>query len=175
MPLIIGIDNGLDGGLVALSDTPGAAPVAMTAMPTHRVSGTREVAIAALIEWLRALNWPPQDRPLFVLEECPQHASSACAMRSMALTAGMLIGAIAARFPQCRLIRVKSGNSKESWQRAILGKVPQGETKQYALAQAKRIWPAEKWLASPKCSKPHDGMVDASLIAYFILTKGGKL
>jgi hypothetical protein len=53
------------------------------------------------------------------------------------------------------------------WQPTMLGKVPQGKTKEYALNKVKQLWPDETFLATKRSSVPHDGMVDAALIAEY--------
>jgi hypothetical protein len=53
------------------------------------------------------------------------------------------------------------------WQKVMLPGCAKGDTKPAALARARQLWPAESWLASPRCSKPHDGMIDAALIAEY--------
>ena len=49
----------------------------------------------------------------------------------------------------------------------MLGFRPKGMTKQIALAKAKELAPDENWLKNQRCRKPHDGMVDAFLVARF--------
>ena len=41
------------------------------------------------------------------------------------------------------------------------------DTKATSLIAAKRLFPGETFLASERSKKPHDGMVDAALIAYY--------
>jgi hypothetical protein len=53
------------------------------------------------------------------------------------------------------------------WQKAMFGKVPKGETKSRALLCAKSIWSHRDFLASPRCKVPHDGLIDAALIAEY--------
>lgn len=53
----------------------------------------------------------------------------------------------------------------QSWQKAMLGKIPKGKTKDYALRKARIVWPDEQWLASARCRTAHNGGVDAALIA----------
>ena len=50
------------------------------------------------------------------------------------------------------------------------------DTKATSLNAARRIFPGETFLATPRSKKPHDGLVDAALIAYvgFMITKGSK-
>ena len=48
--------------------------------------------------------------------------------------------------------------------------MPKGQkfnTKAAALNVAKQIFPAETWLKSERCTKPHDGMIDAALLAEY--------
>jgi hypothetical protein len=55
----------------------------------------------------------------------------------------------------------------QTWQRAVLGKFPAGQSKATALRTARRLWPFSDFLATPKSRKPHDGMIDAALIGFF--------
>lgn len=48
------------------------------------------------------------------------------------------------------------------------GKVRRTETKQTSLNAAKRIYPDQEFLATQRSSVPHDGCVDATLIAYYL-------
>jgi hypothetical protein len=59
----------------------------------------------------------------------------------------------------------------QTWQAALLGKVPKGGTKAAARAKAAQIWPDEQWLATTRSKKPHEGYVDAALIAEFYRRK----
>jgi len=49
-----------------------------------------------------------------------------------------------------------------------------GMTKVLALAKANELAPDETWLASKRCTTPHDGMVDAFLIARYFLNNNNK-
>lgn len=53
----------------------------------------------------------------------------------------------------------------QTWQAEMLRDTSAKDTKQAALVVAKRLWPDESFLASPKSKKPHEGLVDAALIA----------
>ena len=55
--MIVGIDNGLDGGLCAISAFDGSI-IDKIAMPTMQRSKKREVATAKINEWLVNLNTP---------------------------------------------------------------------------------------------------------------------
>jgi hypothetical protein len=47
----------------------------------------------------------------------------------------------------------------------MLGNVEKGQTKPAALSKARQLWPGETWLATARSSKPHEGLIDAALIA----------
>jgi hypothetical protein len=47
-----------------------------------------------------------------------------------------------------------------------------GGTKKAAIDLAAQIWPKETWLATKRSRVPHDGLVDAALIAYWHLDQG---
>ena len=52
----------------------------------------------------------------------------------------------------------------------MLGKkLAKGMTKVAALAVANKLWPQQRWIATNKSKVPHDGMIDAALIAHYYL------
>ena len=171
--IYIGIDGGPTGGIVALSPCKGLAPILIAPMPTLKRDGITLVDGRAVVSLLRGLPWP-EDGLMIAIEDLPHHSMSKAAMRSMALNFGRLTGAIEARLEsgRVRVAYVPAGNAKDGWQRAMLGKVPQGQTKAYALEAARSLWPDETWLRTPACKLPHDGFVDAALIGEFIRKKG---
>lgn len=182
--MIIGIDNALGGGLAAISRYHGVM-IAKTPMPVRKrihlfektkrrkVAGKvskvtakatdAEIDARAVVDWIFKVTNGKDC--LIVIEECPEHAQQKAIMRSMAISYGILLGAISAALPAYRLAVVRSGNPKDSWQRHMLGDCDKGQTKAKAILAAYRYWPEESWLASPRCSIPHDGMIDAALIA----------
>lgn len=176
--MIIGIDNGLDGGGVALSPLPGIPPIAKFVMPTRKVTyparksskkrTVREVDTRGLIAILNELV-TNRDETVVYFEHCPFHASDANAMRSMAISAGKILAVIEAK--NLRAVRVLSID----WHPVILGKVPRGRSKIMAVDRAVELWPEENWSPSQRATLPHTGMVDAALIAEFgRLAEGGE-
>ena len=101
------------------------------------------------------------------IEDCPKHAQSKSAMRSMATSFGIIMGVVRRELPTKRIITVRSGNPLDSWQRALLGTQPKGGTKPAALKKAQEIWTDQEWLTKrPGGKAVHDGLVDAALIAW---------
>lgn len=156
--MIVGVDNGLDGGLCAISED--GLVIDKIVMPTKWVCKKREIDTTKIKQWLLFLNTPF----LLAVEEPLAHARSSQAVRSMALSFGKLCGmAETSDFDMCRV-------SVHKWQKAVLGFVPKGKTKEYAILKAQQIAPEECWVKNKRCKNPHDGMVDAFLIATYILT-----
>ena len=154
--MIVGVDNGLDGGLCAIAQFDGKL-IDKIAMPCHQRSKKREVDIHKVSKWLLDFNTP------FVLaiEEPLAHARSSQAMRSMAISFGKLLG-----MAECKDFEV-ARISVHKWQKKMLGFIPKGKTKQVALEIASTMEPSENWLKNKRCSTPHDGLIDAFLVAHY--------
>ena len=62
---------------------------------------------------------------------------------------------------------------KVAWEGVPLMKNSKGrtDTKAMSLTAAKRLFPNESFLATSRSSVPHDGLVDAALIAYYLKCK----
>ena len=159
--MIVGVDNGLDGGLAAISTYTGAI-IDKTIMPTLQRSKRREVDTRKVYEWLMELESPF----LFAIEEPLHHAKSSQAVRSMGISFGKLLGLAESRQWDTKCVSV------QKWQKKMLGFVPKGKTKEAALWKAEALAPDEWWQKSKRASKAHDGMVDAFLIARYI--RGGE-
>jgi len=157
--VIVGIDNGISGGLCALSAFDGAV-LNYRAMPTKQVASKSEVDIRALLDWLE----PYRNDMVVCIEEPLKHAKSSQAMRSMSISFGLIVGACEAKQFSIHRIQVKE------WQDVMLGKrLAKGMTKVAALAAANKLWPQQRWIATNKSRVPHDGMIDAALIAHYYL------
>jgi hypothetical protein len=154
--IVIGIDNGISGGLVAISAHHGLI-IATTAMPSKKHRARNEVDIFALHLWIVKVCGRVNNAA-YIIEE-PNNSRNASTAYSVAASFHALRGYMEAYHADIRRI------TPQSWQKAMLGKVPKGETKAFALAKAREIWPDETWLASPRSKVPHEGIVDAFLIA----------
>ena len=154
--MIVGVDNGLDGGLCAIAQFDGSL-IDKIAMPCQHRSKKREIDIRKIHEWLVNFNTPFA----LAIEEPVAHAKSSQAVRSMAISFGKLLG-----MAECKGY-VVARVSVHKWQKAMLGYMPKGQTKQAALDKAQAMEPSENWLKNKRCRTPHDGIVDAFLIAHY--------
>ena len=158
--MIIGVDNGLTGGLVAISKHTGGV-IAKTAMPTKVRLRRSEIDTRRVYEWVMSLESPF----LFAVEEPLHHARSSQAVRSMGISFGKLLGLAESREWDHCCVPVYN------WQKKMLGRVAKGETKRAALRVAAALAPDECWRKSKRATTPHDGMIDAFLIARYLFKK----
>jgi len=158
--VIIGVDNGISGGLCAISGFHGLL-LDSIAMPIEETNGKSEVCVRGVLHWLDQFS--PLST-LIAIEEPLKHAKSSQAMRSMSISFGKILGLCeTVKYPVYR-VQVKE------WQDIQLGKcLAKGQTKVKALAIANNLWPDENWLATSRSRTPHDGMIDAALIAHYYL------
>ena len=173
MNVIIGIDNGLDGGIAAISRFNGAI-LALAPMPTlihilpplksskdGAARERREVDTVALIALLDSMC-PDRSQAHVIFEECPDHASRASSMRSMAISTGKVTAALEVKgFSHNRIM-------SRDWHPFVLGNFKRGESKAKAEETARVFWPNQVWpTLKPTGKVLHDGIIDALLIAHY--------
>jgi hypothetical protein len=156
----IGIDNGLTGGLVALSDHPGP-PIEMIVMPTRGKTKGNEVDAKEVYFILSALSGGLSGRITVILETPGKHSPGAQALSSMWDSYGAIRGVLESRGIRHHRI------TPQAWQKKMLPGCAKGDTKPAALAKARQLWPQENWLATPRSTVAHGGLIDAALIAEY--------
>jgi hypothetical protein len=155
--IYIGIDNGVSGGLVALGPLPGP-PIASLVMPIYKRNGEKEIDVCTIRDWLNGIA-PPDCFSVFL--EKPVGSKSAEAARSMSGSFHALRALLELRGIHWRAVIAKE------WQSVMLPKTKKDDTKLEAIKLARQYWPMEKWFATSRCWTPHDGLVDAALIAEY--------
>lgn len=156
--IVIGIDNGVSGGVCVLSGHHGLI-VGCFPMPVQKVTSRTEVNVCDLVLMLDKVDHKWRGGVVFIEE--PNNSRTPSTAYSVAASFHAVRGML--DIYDVATVRI----TPQRWQRAMLGKVPTGQTKPAALAKARMLWPDETWLASPRCKVPHDGMVDAALIAEY--------
>lgn len=185
--MIIGIDPGKTGAIVALTE---AGDVLKHITPTI---GT-VVDLVALIQILRDLNYKGRDcadPPYAFIEDVHAiYGSSSGATFDFGFTCGAIQAAVASLcipyttvqpkvwqkevyqgIPEVRKtpVVIKKGNRKGQKKKGAR------DTKKMSLIAAKRLFPTVDFRKNEQCRKPHDGIVDAILIAeYGRRTREGK-
>ncbi len=157
--IYVGIDNGLDGALVAISAARGQI-IDKIIMPTKAKAKGREVDTLAVWTWI-SMRCDHTAQITVLLETPGKHSPGVMALCSMWDSYGALRGMLEVKGIRHHRIM------PQSWQKVILGNVEKGNTKPAALSKARQLWPSETWLKSTRSSKDHDGMIDAALIAEY--------
>lgn len=157
MKVYIGIDIGISGGLASLNEDGGI--LSYMVMPIQRTSKGNEVNVIAVQKWL--INCESQSDSQSVIIEEPGGSKFPKMASSMAGS----FHAIRAVLDMLELHYNRI--TPQRWQKAMLGKLPKGQTKIAALTKAKALWPLEKFLPTAKSTKPHDGLVDSLLLAEY--------
>ncbi len=164
--IYIGIDNGLTGGIAILEE----GKLSLHVMPVFSDGKKKRVDVDAFDEILN--NYIDAEieckihYPHFIAYERPGGSKSVKAAVSMADSF--------ARMDAVMIIRTyrRDPITPQKWQKMFWTKpkMPKGvkfDTKAAALKVARQLWPEQNWLASSRCRVPHDGLVDAALIAEY--------
>lgn len=157
--IIIGIDNGISGALVALSAYHGLV-IDKILMPTRASGKSRECDGVELCIWLQQFRCT--SKIAVCLETPSKHSPGLLALCSM----WDCYGAIRGVLESCGIQHARI--APQTWQAAMLGKVPKGKTKLYAAILARKIWKDVSWA---KTKKHREAFIDAALIAEFYRRK----
>lgn len=158
MKVYIGIDNGVSGGLAAISAISGTI-ISMTPMPTLVARQGNEVDILAVWKWVQPIE-ASREKITIIIEE-PGGSKSAKAATSMA-------GSFHALRAMCALARIRWHRvTPQIWQKVMLPGCKAGDTKPRALTVARSLWPDEAFLATDRSKVPHEGLIDAALIGEY--------
>ncbi len=157
----LGIDNGLTGGLVALSDVAGVAPIFLHPMPVRKKSQGNEVSADLVLASMESLHCDLRTDVTVILETPGKYSPGVMALCSMWDSYGVLRAI-------CEVKGIRHHRiTPQQWQKVMLPGCQNGQTKPFAASVARRLWPAETWLATPRSTIPHDGLIDAALIAEY--------
>lgn len=160
--LWIGIDNGLSGGIAMLDETGKFRLLAP--MPTTKNGKGRDLDVELL---KGALIHGLNDEVTVVIELPTKHSPGVLALCSTWCCYGGIRAVL-----KLSKVRTHEITSPRTWQKIFwtVPKMPKGQkfdTKAAALKAANQLWPEQKWLATDRSSVPHNGLVDAALIAEY--------
>lgn len=152
---ILGIDPGLDGGLALVS---GQEITRTEPIPVVNVKDSkREYDIAQLVRTIK--HWNPDH--VLIEKQQAMKAQGVSSMFSIGNGYGIMRGVVVALGIPHTLVHPKT------WQKEMFKDLPKSDTKAMSYIVCQRLWPANSWLATLRCKKPHDGMTDAALIAEY--------
>lgn len=170
--IYIGIDNGLDGGIAAILNTEFLDLIPMPTMDRYRdQSGdARKVSFLYVSMIFEKLLGFGQRFDILAVLEKPVGSKGYNAAISMADSFARTECALESCGIACQTIGAKTWQ-KEYWTKKKLKKGEKFDTKEEARNAAQLIWPNQNFLATPRSSVPHSGMVDAALIAEYARRK----
>tara|TARA_R110002153_G_scaffold3000_3_gene14217 strand:- start:794 stop:1294 length:501 start_codon:yes stop_codon:yes gene_type:complete len=160
MKYFIGIDNGLDGGIVVLGEN---GEIHMKCvMPVIKLGKGRAVNVHNIDAILGGLSI----QTMALLENASKHSPGVLALCSTWYSLGCVETVLKISGTRYDLINPQKWQ-KEFWTRPKMPKGTKFDTKAAALNAANKLWPGTDWTKSERASKPHDGIVDAALLAEF--------
>lgn len=152
---IIGIDGGLNGGLCVLQD---GELIELAIMPTQPAgNGRNEYDCHAIISFLE--KYP---EATIILEKA-QYTPALGGISSFAFgkSYGTMIGILSALKLPYHIVPART------WQTKLFQGQAKGDTKAASKIIAQRLFPSQDFTATERSKKLHDGLTDATLIAYY--------
>jgi len=156
----VGIDCGLDGAICVIGSS--GRILSTRRMPTVKKGKGREIDLPEL--W-NLIKFPvPVGDYTIGIEDPGGHAASAAGLRGMTYSfAAVMMCVVISKHRHTIYSAVEW--QRVFWKKPKMAKGQKFNTKAAALVAAKRLWPDQGFLATAKSKVPHDGIVDALLIA----------
>jgi hypothetical protein len=161
MRLYIGIDNGLNGGIVMLDKNQNI--LYKYIMPTIKIGGKSEYDVQNII---RILNVLEPAEAFVCLEKShvrPVSGKRACFMNGFGY--GLMQGIIESIGMSYEIVK------PQVWMKEL--EIDSKDTKG-SIPFCQRKWPKENWTATEKSKKPHDGLTDAACLALYNFRRNKK-
>lgn len=165
MRAYVGIDNGLDGGIACLRADGNIQ--AIHALPTVKVGKGRKLDIVTLSQWVVELRKQCDNAVTVAVERPTKHSPGKMALCSTWFTYGQIEGWLELSGIRFHEITSPLTWQKMFWARPKMAEGQKFDTKAAALRVATQLWPGTYFTATEKSVKPHDGIVDALLIAEY--------
>lgn len=168
MVLYIAADPGKEGALACIDQESRT----IRRMATPRIGANGPVDLGEEYNFCKEImDSMNPDKAVFVIEDVHAlYGVSTSSTSSLMENKGQLEGlffSISMQYPNCSFHLI----APKQWQKTVwmhVDKVMESNkvnTKKTSLACAKRLWPGDMFLKNDKCRTPHDGIVDAMLIA----------
>lgn len=173
MTIYVGIDNGLDGAIVAIDDA-GKIVVRHTMPVIKGAKSRREYdmqQITTMLSNIQQFAFSSGQLPVVVGLEKAQvtHIAGKNSCFMMGYCYGMMQGILNSMKISYVVFRAVD------WQKEIFNGMSGTDTKQKSIIYAKRKYPEQDWRKSDRSTNEHDGLTDALCIAnYLKIKESGK-
>lgn len=153
--IIIGVDGGHSGGICVLQ---GKNIIEKTVMPTMKTDGSRsEYDYMSIVKFLEKY---PDAIVIFEKAHAMPVLGTVQAF-NFGKSFGAMIGILSALRMRYHIVHAKT------WQNLLFRDQPSGDTKAASRIVAQRLFPDESFVATTRSKKVHDGLTDATLLAYY--------
>ena len=161
MSVICGIDPGLSGGVVLLSDAGQVlARHVMSTIAIKKSHGRagREYDLPGMREALLSCCAP---KHVFIEKVHSMPKQGVSSSFTFGVGFGILQGLVAGLQLPFTLV------TPQAWQKAMFEGMAKEDTKATSAIICKRLWPEQDWRATSDCRVAHEGLCDAALIAEY--------
>ena len=153
--LIIGVDGGNAGAIVVLQ---GKKIIFKTVMPVLAVGDSKnEYDCQVIIDILS--QYP--DATVILEKAHAMPLMGVASMFNFGKSFGMMIGILTALKMRYHIVHPKT------WQKILFRDQSHSDTKKASRIVAQRLFPKESFIPTQRSKKAHDGLTDATLIAYY--------
>jgi hypothetical protein len=169
--IVLGVDNGLSGGLVAINHEQKVVYKAV--MPIVKGVKRNEYDVKRIILVLKSIKSMADkgDGQMFVVLEKSliMPISGRISVASTAYGNGLFEGILSTMEIPYQLVRAKD------WQSTVLKGMDLSDTKKASFLWCQRRFPQETWVPSARATKEHSGLTDSACMAYYglVLTRLG--
>lgn len=165
MTIVIGIDPGINGGVVCLKQ---GRPFAFMPMPIKKIDGKRRIDVKTLSEFIK------RQHPEHIIIEEPQlrPGEDINAHLTIGVNFGMILGVLESSGITYEAVHATTWTNKLHHLIANSKTWELGSAKEKSLAVFRKLYPAFVWT---DVKVEHDGIIDALLIAFFWLWREGYL
>ncbi len=152
--IFVGVDPGLKGGLVMIEDD---GPPRLMTMPSVKVGTKTQIDEQCVRDWFSycVVFKPNVIVTIELVHSMPKQG--VVSTFNFGLGWGLVRGICCGLGLPYQLVR------PQEWKKVMLKGHPKGS--EYLVAS--RLWPDADWKRTPRCTIPHDGLVDAALIAEY--------
>ena len=166
IPIFVGIDNGLNGGIVIIDDAQ--VVLHKFVMPTIKVKGKKEYDVNEVVKIFCNLKSQYGSSIHVALEQA--HVRPVSGKRACFTTGGgyyLMKGVLTSLGISYEIVPPKK------WQKELLAGLG-SDTKAASIMYCKQKFPHVDWTPTERSTKAHDGLCDACCLAVFSFRRNKK-
>jgi len=166
IPIFVGIDGGLNGGITVIDDAQ--IVLHKWVIPTIKLRGKKEFDVNEIVKLFVNLIGKYGKEIHVALEHA--HVRPVSGKRACFTTGGgyyLMQGILAALNISFEIVPPKK------WQKELLSGLG-SDTKQASIMYCKQKWPHVDWTPTERSKKAHDGITDAAGLAIFCFRRNKK-